>query len=48
LQDALVFLVEAYFKPVLDNSSEIGYCEVNEPDKLNITKSVGDVGFISS
>ena len=29
MQDILVFLVEAYFKPVLGNSSEIGYCEVD-------------------
>jgi len=29
LQNALVFLIEAYFKPVLDNSSEIGYCKIN-------------------
>ena len=25
----MVFLVEAYFKLVLDNSSEIGYCKVD-------------------
>jgi len=29
LQDALVFLVEAYLKPVLDYSSEIGHCKVD-------------------
>jgi len=29
LQNALVFLVEAYFKPVLDYSHEIGHCEVD-------------------
>jgi len=29
LQDILVLLVEAYFKPVLDNSSEIGYYKVD-------------------
>jgi len=29
LQDALVFLVEPYLKPVLDYFSEISYCEVD-------------------
>ena len=29
LQDALVFLVEAYLKPVLDYSSEVDHCEVD-------------------
>jgi len=29
LQNTLVFLVEAYLKPVLGYSSEIGYCEVD-------------------
>ena len=29
LQDVLVFLVKAHFKPVLDYSSEIGHCEVD-------------------
>ena len=29
LQDALVFLVEAYLKLVLGYSSKVGYCEVD-------------------
>ena len=29
MQNALVFLVEAYFKLVLNNSSEIGHCKIN-------------------
>jgi len=29
LQDILVFLVEAYLKPVLGYSSEIGHCKVD-------------------
>jgi len=29
LQDALIFLVEAYLKLVLDYSSEVDYCEVD-------------------
>jgi len=29
LQDALVFLVKAYLKPILSDSSEIGYCKIN-------------------
>jgi len=29
LQDALVFLVKAYFKPVLSNFSKIGHCKIN-------------------
>jgi len=29
LQDALVFLVEAYLKPVLGCTSEISHCEVD-------------------
>jgi len=28
LQNALVFLVEAYLKPVLDDPSRIGYCKI--------------------
>ena len=29
MQDTLVFLVEAYLKPVLDYFSEIGHCKVD-------------------
>ena len=29
LKDALVFLVKAYFGPILSYSSEVGHCEVN-------------------
>ena len=29
MKDALVFLVEAYLKPVLSYSSEVGHCEVD-------------------
>ena len=29
MHNALVFLVEAYFKPVLSNSSEIGHCKIS-------------------
>ena len=29
LQNALVFLVKVYLKPVLDNSSKVGYYEVD-------------------
>ena len=29
MQDALVFLVEAYLKLVLGYSSKVGYCEVD-------------------
>jgi len=29
LKDALVFLVEAYLKPVLGYSSKVGHCEVD-------------------
>jgi len=29
LQDAMVFLIEAHFKPVLGYSSEIGHCKVD-------------------
>ena len=29
LKDALIFLVEAYLKPVLDNPRKIGYCRIN-------------------
>jgi len=29
LEDALIFLVEAYLKPVLGNFREIGYCKIN-------------------
>ena len=28
LQNTLVFLIEAYLKPVLNNSNKIGYCKV--------------------
>ena len=29
LKDVLIFLVEAYLKPVLGNPRKIGYCRIN-------------------
>ena len=29
MQNILVFLVEAYLKPILGNFSKIGHCEIN-------------------
>lgn len=48
LEDVLIFLVESYLKPVLDNFKKLYNYKSTEPVRLSTAKGIRDVDFSPS